>query len=226
MPTVTSRSRMPGDRPVGCHGGPGDISSGSGWLQAGQTVGAITIKPPSTSDLLSLYRRVFRPWPPENFSCGHGDEKGSSRQLLPGQNRLIWFWAIKMRSVLQGYSNPIRTLRMVGVPGFEPGASWTRRFGSKFSGRFRTHLLLFIPGGVAFPTSPLQCLRPLPPWSGSAFGSELKQPPAPHLNTAPSSSSGWPQRLSMSWLLPSNRVPGNSREVSPGTLSTKTAVPL
>ena len=126
MPTVTSRSRMPGDRPVGCHGGPGDISSGSGWLQAGQTVGAITIKPPSTSDLLSLYRRVFRPWPPENFSCGHGDEKGSSRQLLPGQNRLIWFWAIKMRSVLQGYSNPIRTLRMVRVTGFEPTASWSR----------------------------------------------------------------------------------------------------
>ena len=60
---------------------------------------------------------------------------------------------------------------LVGVAGLEPAASWSRRFGSKFSGRFRTHLVLFVPRAVAFQTSPFQCLRPLPPWSGSAFGS-------------------------------------------------------
>ena len=50
-------------------------------------------------------------------------------------------------------------------------AQRVRRFGGKFSGHFRPHLVLFTTGVVAFRTSPLQCLRPLPAWSGSAFGS-------------------------------------------------------
>ena len=61
---------------------------------------------------------------------------------------------------------------MVGVPGFEPGASWTRRFGSNLKRRFPTRLVLRTPAKIVFPTSPLQCLRPLPAWSGSAFGSK------------------------------------------------------
>ena len=48
-----------------------------------------------------------------------------------------------------------------------------------------------------------------PPQSGSPFGSEPKPSPAPHLNTAPSSSSFCPQRLSMSWPLLSNWLPEN-----------------
>ncbi len=60
---------------------------------------------------------------------------------------------------------------MVRVAGFEPTASWSRRFARKFKGRFRTHLVLFVPRADAFWISPLQCLRPLPAWYGSAFGS-------------------------------------------------------
>ena len=63
--------------------------------------------------------------------------------------------------------------KLVGVPGFEPGASWTRRFGSNFKGSFPARLVLFIRGAVAFQTSPLQCLHPLPAQSGSPFGSAL-----------------------------------------------------
>ena len=60
---------------------------------------------------------------------------------------------------------------LVGVPGFEPGASWSRRLVRKFNVRFRAHLVLCVTGVVAFRTSLLPCLRPLPAWSGSAFGS-------------------------------------------------------
>lgn len=63
---------------------------------------------------------------------------------------------------------------MVGVAGLEPAASWSRRFGSRFNGHFLAHLALFAPAVVAFQTSLLQCFRPLPAWSGSAFGSALK----------------------------------------------------
>ena len=48
-----------------------------------------------------------------------------------------------------------------------------RRFGWKFSRCFRAHLMLFVPSAAAFQTFPLQCLRPLPARSESAFGSNL-----------------------------------------------------
>lgn len=59
-------------------------------------------------------RRGFCPWPQEypKRANHHGDEKRGSRQLLSGQNRLIWVWAIKCGVSSTGYSNPIRTLRM------------------------------------------------------------------------------------------------------------------
>ena len=77
---------------------------------------------------------------------------------------------------------------MVGVAGLEPAASWSRRFGWKFNGRFEAHLVLFVPGVVAFQTSPLQCLHPLLPWSGSAFGSNH---PTHHLMGAPLLTRWW-----------------------------------
>ena len=66
---------------------------------------------------------------------------------------------------------------MVGVAGLEPAASWSRRFGLKFSKRFRARLVLFVTEAVALQTSPLHCLHPLPAWSGSAFGSGPGVPP-------------------------------------------------
>ena len=39
---------------------------------------------------------------------------------------------------------------MVGVAGLEPAASWSRRFGWKFNGRFQIHLMLFVPQKLVF----------------------------------------------------------------------------
>ena len=66
-----------------------------------------------------------------------------------------------------------RFLWLVGVRGFEPRASWSRILLRKFKERFRVHLVLFVTGAVALQTSLLQYFRPLPAWSGSAFGSEV-----------------------------------------------------
>ena len=65
-------------------------------------------------------------------------------------------------------------------------------------------MVLFVTGTVAFRTSPLQYLRPLPAWSGSAFGSKpeyagpyrcmksgLQGNPAHHLMGYPSSTRWW-----------------------------------
>ena len=42
-------------------------------------------------------------------------------------------------------------------------------------------MVLFAPGVVAFKSSPLQCFRPLPAWSGSAFGSAVQNTPTSSL---------------------------------------------
>lgn len=62
---------------------------------------------------------------------------------------------------------------MGGVAGLEPAASWSRRFGSDFKKHFPARSMLFVRKAIAFQTSALQCLHPLPAQSGSAFGSKI-----------------------------------------------------